>query len=82
MCQKNASPAALPVAQDSPSASPPFGGVGPTMCLNVEERFQRNDCCVGVGLPEQCREVGMSALLKGGLGGVARSFAAGALGTL
>ena len=55
---------------------------GPTMCLNVEERFQRNDCCVGVGLLEQFREVGMPALLKGGLGGVARSFATGALGTL
>ena len=50
------------------------------MCLNVEERFHRNDCCVGVGLPEQFREVGISALLKGGLGGFARSFAAGALG--
>ena len=55
---------------------------GPTMCLNVEELFHRNDCCVGVGLPEQSREVGISALLKGGLGGVARSFAAGTLGTL
>ena len=52
-CQRSANPAALPVAQDSPSAPPLTGGVGPNDVPQREEHLHRNDCCVGVGLPEQ-----------------------------
>ena len=56
---------------------------GPTMCLNAEERFQLKErlLCWG-GFARTISRGGDVCLIERGLGGVARSFAAGALGTL
>ena len=80
-CQRSASPATLPVAQDSLLPSRSSEVWGPTICLNLEERFKGTTVVLGWVCQNNSRG-GDVCLVEGGLGGVARSFAAGALGTL